>query len=435
MRNLSTVIVVFAVAGLCLAEADTFPLPDGTTWCFLGDSITTNYLGTACKYTDYVEAYYHLRFPQNQYHFRGCGRGGSTLPEAIERFDSQVFMWSPDVVSLEMGHNGNATQAEFETNLGVVADKTIALGAESVYLSLNPKYVMGGGVYQDQRADAFVTVGAARGLVTVDQFHHLLPLWEQNLTDPTPVDLDFVDTVHPGSPGHLIMAWDVLKSLGAPAEVSSARFDASAGALVSSSHCSVSSVTKTTTGVSFTRLDDRLPIAFDDACRSALELVPTLLDDISAYMLQVDNLAPGEYRIIIDGEECAVVSADQLAAGYNMSEMSDGAIYDQLQLVRQMIRQKEGDNQPGEMSVSKARSTATNYYNMGYRGDDLLNMVSNYIVGVDALDVAIHDASQPVAHNFEIELVPEPAGAVLLALGAAALIRRPRGSRHASTRT
>jgi len=419
MRAIVAMLTMALCLGPTLGAGDDFPLPDGTTWCFLGDSITA-----ANLYTDYIESYYHLRFPDRQYHFRGCGRGGSTLPEAITRFDSQVYMWSPDFVSLEMGHNGNATKAEFAANLNVVTDKTQALGAESVYFSLQPKYVMGGGSFQSQRADAFVEVGAARSLVTVDQFHHLLPIWEANLADPDPVDLGFVDTVHPGPAGHLIMAWDVLKSLGAPAEVSSARIDAAAGAVVASSHCTISDLTKTPAGVSFTRLDDRLPIAFDDEARVALDLVPTLLDDISAYMLQVDGLPAGDYKIIIDGVESAVVSAAELADGYNMSVMTAGPIHDQLLLVRQMIRDKEGYNQPGEMSVYKARTTATNYYNMGYRGQDLLDKVANYITGVEALDVAIHNAAQPIAHDFRIEVVPEPATISLLGLGGLLLVRR-----------
>ncbi len=404
MRAVIAAILVCATASACLASADSFPLANGTTWAFLGDSITA-----AGLYTDYIESYYHLRFPTNQYHFRGCGRGGSTLPEAITRMQSQVLMWSPDIVSLEMGHNGPATKAQFIINLGVVTDQTVALGAESVYYSLQPKYVMGGGTNQGQRADAFVEVGAARSLVTVDQFHHLLPIWEANLTDPTPVDLAFNDTVHPGPAGHLIMAWDILTSLGAPAAVSSASFDAVGGTLVSSANCTVTNVTKTATGVNFTRLDHRLPIAFDDAARVALELVPTMLDDISAYMLEVDGLAAGDYKIIIDGVESAVVSAADLAAGYNMTQMTAGPIHDQLLLVRQMIDDKEGDNSPGQMSVSKGRSTAWNYYNMGFRGQEIIDLVQNYIIGVNALDVGIHNASQPISHDFEIELVLPPA--------------------------
>ena len=422
MRTVMGVLMVLVAAGTVFGAADDFPLPDGTTWCFLGDSITA-----ANLHTNYIEAYYHLRFPQYQYHFRQCGRGGSTLPEAIERFDSQIIIWSPDVVSLEMGFNGNQTKAEFTTDLGVVTDKTVALGAESVYFSLHPKNQVGGGSTQNDRADAFVEVGAARNLVTVDQFHDLLPIWEANLAAPTPVDLGYDgDGVHPGAVGHLLKTWEILTSMGAPAEVSSARFDGAAGTVLSSSYCTVTNVAKTATGISFHRTDERMPIAFDDEALPALQLVPTLLDDISAYILKVENLAPGEYKILIDGEESGRVTAAQLAAGYNMTEMTAGPIHDQLQLVRQLIRAKEGDNQPGEMSVSKARSTATNYYNAGYRGEDLIAKVANYITGVNALDVGIHQASQPIPHDFEVVLVPEPATVALVGLGAMGLLRRRR---------
>ncbi|MCK4277518.1 MAG: hypothetical protein KAX78_13440, partial [Phycisphaerae bacterium] len=306
MRAVVLLCVTVAVAAPSAGDAFSFPPADGMTWCFLGDSITAQHY-----HTDYIESYFHLRYPQMHFHFRGAGRGGSTLPEALIRFDSDVAIWNPTVVSLEMGLNGPATKAQFITNLNIVTDRTEALGAESVYYSLHPLHRAGGGnnLIHD-RADAFVEVGTARGLNFVDQFHQLLPIWEENLALPTPVAIfPADDDGHPFPAGHLIKTWVILKAMGAPAEVSSAHIDAAAGALLASDHCTISNLTKTDTGVSFTRLDDRLPIAMDDEALIGLELRPQALDEISAYMLQVSGLDPGDYRILVDDVESAVVSA------------------------------------------------------------------------------------------------------------------------------
>ena len=399
--------MLFAVAPAA-GDAFTFPPADGTTWCFLGDSITNQHY-----HINYIEAYFHLRFPQNHYHFRGAGRGGSTLPEALDRFDPDVAIWTPDVVSLEMGLNGPATKAQFITNLNNVSNETEALGAESVYFSLHPMYRLSGhgGKYLE-RAEAFVEVGTARGLNYVDQFNLVWPIWLENLQSPTPVDLQYPggDEGHPGPSGHLIKTWVILKAMGAPAEVSSASFDATGGTLVSSADCTVTNVAKTTTGVSFTRLDDRLPIAVDDDALVGLELRPQIMDEISAYMLEVDGLASGDYKIIIDGVESAVVSAAELAAGYNMSVMTAGPIHDQLQQVRGLIRAKEGWNIPGEISVVKRRMAARYYRDLyGFTQEELIAYMAGMVADILPMDLAIHLASQPISHDFEIELVLPPA--------------------------
>ncbi|MCK4277516.1 MAG: PEP-CTERM sorting domain-containing protein [Phycisphaerae bacterium] len=436
MRAAVVMCLLLAAGAPSFGDADSFPLADGTIWCFLGDSITEqNY------HINYIESYYHLRFPANQYHFRGCGRGGSTLPEALDRFDADVAIWEPDVVSLEMGLNGNATKAGFTTNLNIVTDRTQAIGAESVYLSLHPMYRLSGhsGVHLD-RADAHMEVATARGLNCVDQFGLVWPVWLENLQSPTPVDLQYpgTDIGHPGPSGHLIKTWVILKAMGAPADVSSASFDAAGGTLVSSADCTVTNVAKTTTGVSFTRADDRLPIAVDDDALVGLELRPQIMDEISAYMLEVDGLALGDYKIIIDGVESGVVSAAELAAGYNMSVMTAGPIHEQLQLVRQLILQKEGTSPADPLSVLKRRLQGRYYEDLyDIHGQELVDFMKGLHptlpqpVGLTTdilpLDEAIHLAAQPTAHNFEIELVPEPCSAGLMLLaGCGLLVRRRR---------
>jgi len=434
MRLLSVLLIIVALASPAAGDAFDFPPADGMTWCFLGDSITEQHM-----HVDYIESYFTLRYPDKQFHFRRCGRGGSTLPEALERFDPDVWIWEPDVVSLEMGLNGNATKAEFTANLNNVTDRTEGIGAESVYYSMHPYYRAGGGsqIIRD-RADAFVEVGTARGLSYVDQFYEVLPVWEENLASPNPVELfPPGETGHPGPAGHLIKTWVLLKGMGAPAEVSSARLDASSGSLVSSASCAISNVTKTSTGISFTRLDERLPIAVDVEALEGLETRPQIMDEISAYMLEVDGLAPGLYRVLIDGVESAIVNAGELADGWNMSTMTAGPIFDQLQQVRDMILEKQGTDSALPLSVLKRRLQARYYEDLyDIHGQELVDFMkgehptlptpSGLTTDILPLDEAIHLAAQPGAHDFEIELVPEPAGAVLLLAGAAVLLRGKR---------
>ena len=401
-------LVGLVCASPAFGASTDFPQPDGTIWAFFGDSITAqNY------HINYIESYYHLRYPTRQYHFRGCGRGGSDMPEALSRFQPDVMIWGPNVVTLEMTPNGNQNKPNFIIDLNAFADETLLLGAEPVLWSLGGYHRAGGGGTNVQdRGDAHVEVGIARPLTYVDQFHQLVTIFDENIARSVPVELfPSGDDGHPLPSGHLVKAWVLLKGMGAPAEVSSAQINATTGSLVAFSQCAISSLTKTATGVNFTRLDDCLPIAIDDQALVALELRPQILDEISAYMIQVDNLVAGDYTIKVDGVLSATVTAAELAAGYNMTKMTAGPIHTQLQTVRQMIRDKEGYNKPGERSVYKARTTARNVYNggAGLTGQALIDAVAGYITDVNALDVAIHNASQPVSRNYEIALVAPPA--------------------------
>ena len=376
----------------------TFPLADETVFVMLGDSIQAQNL-----HSNYIESYYHLRFPNYQYHFRGAGRGGSTLPELITRFEPDGAIWGPDIMTIEMTGNGNQAKADFKIDLNTLADSTEALGSESVLWSVGPMYRTGGSL--SDRGDAHIEVATARGLEYVDQFYKVLTVYEENLISGTPVDLHpSNDEGHPLPAGHLIKTWVLLKEMGAPSAVSSAQINATTGLLVSSSQCTITNLSVTGNTVTFNRLDDCLPIALDDQALEALGIRPTILDDISAYMIDIDNLSAGNYEIIVDGVVSATVSAADLAAGYNMTEMTTGPIYTQLQNVRQMIRDKEGYNVPGEMGVYKARTTARNLYNggAGLTGQALIDAMASYITGINVLDVAIHNAAQPVTRSFEI---------------------------------
>jgi hypothetical protein len=300
------------------------------------------------------------------------------------------------------------------------------LGAEPVFWGLHATYNSTGGTTPQSRQNVTLQMASDNGWAAMDHWTPTHQYWLANMASPDPVVLFPTDTGHPNEAGHMTKAYCILQDMGAIGQVSSARIDAAGGTLVSSADCTVSNVQKTATGVSFSRLDSRLPMPIEPAARPALELAPEILD-LSQYMLQVDDLAPGQYKIIVDGVESAIVDAADLAAGWNMTLMEAGPIYDQIELVRQMIRDKEGYNvNPPPYEVEKINSQATYYEGQGYVGQDLIDLLAPRTAEIDLIDIAIHNAAQPGAHDFEIELVPEPASAVLLLVGTAALLRRKR---------
>src|SRR5262249_50741522 len=67
------------------------------------------------------------------------------------------------------------------------------------------------------------------------------------------------DGVHLTARGQLAMAYAILQGLGAPADVSSARLDASGPTVVSAAGCKVTDLAAAAGGLAFTRLDEGLP--------------------------------------------------------------------------------------------------------------------------------------------------------------------------------
>jgi hypothetical protein len=146
------------------------------------------------------------------------------------------------------------------------------------------------------------------------------------------------DAVHPGPAGHTIMAWAILKGLGAPALVSRAEIDGAAGKLLASERCRVTNLKADNGNVTFDRFDDALPMPVDPKAEPALKLAP-ILQDLDRYELQVAGLPAGTYELSIDGEPVGKASSEDLAKGWNLAT-SAGPITKQAQEVLALVFQK-----------------------------------------------------------------------------------------------
>jgi lysophospholipase L1-like esterase len=286
-----------------------FPLKDGELWVLAGDSITAQHL-----HSNYFEAFCFARYPNLKFAFRNSGVGGHTLPSTLARFDYDIAAWKPTVVSVELGMNdqGFTPTDKFIANMATMVERIRAIKARPVIFSASPMNngettaKLSGNKRLDEYATALKDYAAKEGIPYADQFHALVDVWGNNkprelLANSLPALRQLAgndsvagvenlraflaaqdklpgkpvsmqgDPVHPGPPGHLMMAAVLLKALGADGFVSSAALDAGGG-LAQAKGCKVDGVKVDGEKIEFDRLDERLPFPIPDQARDVLPL-------------------------------------------------------------------------------------------------------------------------------------------------------------------
>jgi hypothetical protein len=186
-------------------------------------------------------------------------------------------------------------------------------------------------------SDGLKEVCSRDGATFVDQFDPYMALMLRERASNPSVVIGGGDAVHPGPIGHTVMAWAILKGLGATPLVSKAEVDY-ATKKAATSNCRIESL-KTGEGVmSFERLDEALPMPIDPRAETATKLAP-VLEDLDLYELRVTGLPPGSYELSIDGEPATKASAEELAKGVNLATRS-GPITHQAQDVLDLVIKK-----------------------------------------------------------------------------------------------
>jgi hypothetical protein len=186
-------------------------------------------------------------------------------------------------------------------------------------------------------SDGLKEVAAKEGALFVDQFD---PYMAMLLRERPNHSTDFVgggDAVHPGPIGHTVMAWAILKGLGAPSLVSRVAVDVPSQK-VSAEGCQAKDLKVNGATISFERADEALPMPIDEKAAAALKLAP-ILEDLDRYEIQVTGLSAGNYQLSIDSEPVGKASSEQLAKGWNIATQA-GPITAQAQRVLSLVFQK-----------------------------------------------------------------------------------------------
>ncbi len=366
MNRILTRTVVFmllaSLFGRMPAEAATAPQPfqSGDRWCALGDSITAG-----GYYHRYMELFYLTRLPERKVEVINCGITGDTASGALQRLQWDCLAARPTVVSVMLGMNDvgwnapgypderlrqwrAARTAKYDQEMRDLTGALVTAGVKVILLTpsifddtadLPRRRCTGGGAALRVFAEHVKSIADEFGTALVD-FNG--PMTEinarQQAADPQ-FTIIGADRVHPGNPGHFVMAYEFLRSQGMAGVVSHIEIDAATGTPGTLANCTVSDLKPQLNGLSFVCNEKALPFPVEAKAEPALVLVP-FTQEFNQEILQVRGLAPGDYELGIDGKIVRIFSAAQLAAGVNLAAEPDAPQLQQALAVLNNLRQK-----------------------------------------------------------------------------------------------
>lgn len=333
----------------------------GERVCFVGNSITSN----AEFYHDIL--LYHLtRFPQQSLSFYNCGISGNVTQDVINRLDYDILIHNPTSAVIMLGMN-DVKRDIYGQNPCSNAD-TLRLRKKAIdlykmnleiiinlFLSKNIKVILQKPSIYDQTAvlpkannlgvnDALKTcadfvgeLGEKYKLPTVDYWTIMTDLnLKMQQANPS-ATLIGSDRVHPGSVGHLIMAYQFLKTENAPRYISKIVISKNKRKSATKSvNCEISSASIENNKATFTVKESSLPFPIVKAQREALELIP-FVDEMNVELVQVSGLIAGDYKLRIDGELIGSFSNKQLNEGINLATSATTPQYKQAMKVRDVL--------------------------------------------------------------------------------------------------
>lgn len=430
----------FALLAFCSLATGTpaadFLIHDGDRVVFLGDSITEQRL-----YTTYIEAYALTRHPQWKLWFRNVGWGGDTSwlrqrshPDEAKLFaadeaaqqqmvdnavthglERDVLPLKPTLVTVDFGMNDHSYKAfredifkayvRSQTEIAKVLENH---GARVALLTPQPIEDTRPDPDQDVRnqslrrfSDGLREVAADQHATFVDEFDPYMAILLRERPNNPNGHVGGGDAVHPGPIGHTVMAWAILKGLGATPMVS--RFDIDAPARKSNSEgCRVENLQVSGGNVSFESQDQALPMPIDPRAEPALKLAP-ILQDLDQYELRIAGLPAGNYELSIDGEPVGKTTSEQLTQGWNLANQPS-PITKQAQRVLDLVFRKNN------LYFNRWRNVQLYVFPEWARSPETESLQAAELAKLDQqiadVEAEIESARKPVAHHFEIK----PAG-------------------------
>jgi len=392
--------MLLTAAGQLQADsAGEFFFKKGDRIVFLGDSITEQY-----QYSTDMELYLTTRFPDWNLTFLNAGIGGDTAPGGAGRFNSHVLAEKPTAVTIGYGNFESARQKRYLNGTEAMLKAAKKAGVRVALISPNavdrrnrPQFK----VYletQKQFYDPLKELAAKDEIPFVDQYARTRAILEKAEADQAKNVNPFPDGVHTSPSGGLLMAYIILTGLHAPALVSNLEVDVQSKD-AKPDGCKIDKLEVSSNQVSFTRTDQALPLPAQKDWESLLPYI-NHLKDLNWYGLKVSGLSAGKYALSIDGKQVADYTAEQLAQGVNLGNLTSGPIHDQGQKVSQAINAKN-------FLVHRRFRDVVMFQVPEWLADVANERKSAELAtrkkAIDARQAEIYKLAQPTAHYFDLK--------------------------------
>lgn len=354
------ILLLAVLAGFQLSKAQTVaPFKAGDRIAFVGNSITDG-----GHYHSYIWLYYMTHFPERRITCFNTGIGGDVIKQIYDRFDDDVLSKKPNVITLTWGMNDsgyfewyrkdgedvmNKKIGESYKYYGLMEKKLKALpNVRKIIILTSPydattkftnKNLYPGKAKALAGIIAFQEAAAKKdGWPTVDFYHPMSAINAEMQQKDSLFSLAPNDRIHPDNDGHMIMAYLFLKAQGlADRAVAHIDINAKNHHVLKSVNCSITKVAGKSNSLSFDYLAKSLPYPVDTVPEGwgnhksqseALKLIPWV-KEFNQEILKVGGLEDGNYKVSIDGVTVGDRTADELAAGVNLAEITSTPEYQQ----------------------------------------------------------------------------------------------------------
>lgn len=338
------------------------PFAPQSRWLALGDSITQN-----GAYAHQVEVFYRTRYPTRKVVGLNAGISGDTAGGALRRYAWDIAPQRPTVVTIMLGMNDvdrdayrrdppvpqaleRQTKAldSYRTNLNSLVER---LQADGVHVIL-----MTPSLYDEtgrQDVPAFVGVqgalstcgtmitqlGRDRGLGVIEVGEPMRLLNQRLQERDTSASLIGPDRVHPGHPGHFVMASLLLRAQGVQSLVSRTTIALDASMTAHGEHVEIRDLRRDGAAVTWTSTSASLPFPLPREAGPAVEWT-SFVQELNQEMLTVSGLAAGRWTLLIDQQAVATESAETWASGVDLASLPRTPALQQAREVARLLMER-----------------------------------------------------------------------------------------------
>ncbi|WP_343328805.1 SGNH/GDSL hydrolase family protein [Polaribacter staleyi] len=328
---------------------------NGDNVVLIGDSITHGGL-----YHAFLQFFNATQFPNQKVNYFNGGISGDDGSGTLLRLEKDILIHNPNHAIIMLGMNDvrahlfpkdfkkvddkmlkdrKAVLEKYIANMSAIASKLNERGVSIIFMtpSIYDQTVKIKGTNNVERKNDGLVVFA-------DEIKKLAEKYNSPLVDLNAVMLKAnkqvqkkdktatiigVDRTHPGELGHLIMAYELIKTVFPVKYTSRVEIDVKAKKVITSYNCEVNLIDGTK---EFTVFENALPFALQENLAPALGLIKDRKEYTQEFFL-FKNLRAGVYQLVIDGIEVGTYNSKKLKKGIDLSLNAKTPQYKQAQKV------------------------------------------------------------------------------------------------------